>query len=159
METAIKSYLCKSVLVQKGLPKPLSNQGERSQGGAVMRRREEARQLHSGGCRIGLYVARVSALCTKREFPAFVELLEVSHTVTPPVLRVIGDVTWRKRIVSLTGEVLRCLCFHREKRQSIRHTSEKIGPCNGEEKISLIASSLRMAADPEYLPLEGKGET
>jgi hypothetical protein len=28
-----------------------------------------------------------------------------------------------------------------------------IGPCNGEEKISLIASSLRMAADPEYLPL------
>jgi hypothetical protein len=27
-----------------------------------------------------------------------------------------------------------------------------IGPRNGEEKISLIASSLRMAADPEYLP-------
>jgi hypothetical protein len=30
-------------------------------------------------------------------------------------------------------------------------SSEKIGPRNGEEKISLIASSLRMAADPEYL--------
>jgi hypothetical protein len=76
METAIKSYLCESVLVQKGLTKLLRNQEERSQGGAVMRRREEARQLHSGGCRIGLYVARVSALCTKREFPASVELLE-----------------------------------------------------------------------------------
>jgi hypothetical protein len=38
-------------------------------------------------------------------------------------------------------------------------SSEKIGLCNGEEKISLIASSLRMAADPEYLPSEGKGET
>jgi hypothetical protein len=71
-----------------------------------------------------------------------------------------GDVTWRKRIVSLTGEVLRCLCFLREKRQSIRLTSEAIGPCNGEEKISLVASSLRIAADPEYLPSkEGKGET
>jgi hypothetical protein len=70
-----------------------------------------------------------------------------------------GDVTWRKRIVSLTGEVLRCLCFYGEKRQSIRLASERIGPCSGEEKISLIASSSRMAADPEYLPLEGKGET
>lgn len=76
METEIKSYLCGSVPVQKGLPKPLSNQGERSQGGAVMCRREEAGQLHSGGCRVGLYVARVSALCTKREFPASEELLE-----------------------------------------------------------------------------------
>jgi hypothetical protein len=77
METKIKSYLCKSVLVQKGLPKPLIvHQGERSQGGAVMCRREEARQLHSGGCRVGLHVARVSALCTKREFPASEELLE-----------------------------------------------------------------------------------
>jgi len=76
METAIKSYLCRSVPVQKGLPKPLSNQGGRSQGGAVMCRREEAGQLHSGGCHIGLYVARVSALCTKREFPASEELLE-----------------------------------------------------------------------------------
>jgi hypothetical protein len=70
-----------------------------------------------------------------------------------------GDVTWRKRIVSLTGEVLRCLGCLREKRQSIRLTSEAIGSRNGEEKISLIASSLRMAADPEYLPLEGKGKT
>jgi hypothetical protein len=34
-----------------------------------------------------------------------------------------------------------------------------IGLRNGEEKISLIASSLRMAADPEYLPMEGKGKT
>jgi hypothetical protein len=38
-------------------------------------------------------------------------------------------------------------------------SSEKIGSCNGEEKISLIASSLRMAADPEYLPWEGKGKS
>jgi len=159
METEIKSYLCESVLVQKGLPKPLNIQGERSQGGAVMCRREEARQLHSGGCHVGLYVARVSALCTKREFPASEGLLEGSIRFPPLVLRVMGGVTWRKRIVSLTGEVLRCLCFHREKRQSIRLTSEMIGLCNGEEKSSLIASSLRMAADPEYLPLEGKGET
>lgn len=159
METEIKSYLCESVLVQKELSKPLRDQGERSQGGAVMCRREEARQLYSGGCRVGLYVARVSALCTKREFPASEELLEGFIRFSPPVLRVMGDVTWRKRIVSLTGEVLRCLCSYREKRQSIRRTSEKIGSCNGEEKISLIASSLRMAADPEYLLHEGKGET
>jgi hypothetical protein len=49
METEIESYLCKSVLVQKGLPKPLIHQRERSQSGAVMCRREEAGQLHSGG--------------------------------------------------------------------------------------------------------------
>ena len=76
METEIESYLCKSVLVQKGLPKLPIYRRERSQGGAVMCRREEARQLHSGGCHVGLYVARVSALCTKREFPASEELLE-----------------------------------------------------------------------------------
>jgi len=77
METAIKSYLCRSVPVQKELPKLLILcQGGRSQDGAVMCRREEAGQLHSGGCHIGLYVARVSALCTKREFPASEELLE-----------------------------------------------------------------------------------
>ena len=77
METSIKAYLCESVLVQKGLSKLLRNQEERSQGGAVMCRREEAGQLHFGGCRIGLHVARVSALGTKREFPASEELLEV----------------------------------------------------------------------------------
>lgn len=109
METEIKSYLCKSVLVQKGLPKPpMVHQRERSQGGAVMCRREEARQLHSGGCRVGLHVARVSALCTKREFPASEELLERFIRIPSPVLRVTGDVTWRKWIASLTGEVLRC---------------------------------------------------
>jgi len=125
METEIESYLCKSVLVQKGLPKLPIYRRERSQGGAVMCRRVEARQLHSGGCHFGLHVARVSALCTKREFPAFEELLEVCHTVTPLVLRVIGDVTWRKRIVSLTGEVLRCLCSL-EKRHSIRHRPKRL---------------------------------
>ena len=31
-----------------------SSQRERSQGGAAMRRREEARQRYSGGCRVGL---------------------------------------------------------------------------------------------------------
>jgi hypothetical protein len=34
-----------------------------------------------------------------------------------------------------------------------------VGLSNGEEKSSLLASSLRMAADPEYLLLEGKGKT
>jgi hypothetical protein len=125
METEIESYLCKSVLVQKGLPKPLIHQRERSQGGAAMCRREEAGQLHSGGCRVGLQVARVSALCTKRGFPASEELLEGSIRLTPLVLRVMGDVTWRKRIVSSTGEVLRCLCFL-EKRQSIRHRPKRL---------------------------------
>jgi hypothetical protein len=125
METEIESYLCESVLVQKGLSKLPIYRRERSQGGAVMCRREEARQLHSGGCHIGLHVARVPAPRTKREFPAFEELLEGCHTVTPPVLRVIGDVTWRKRIVSLTGEVLRCLCSS-EKRQSIRHRLKRL---------------------------------
>ena len=124
METAIESYLCKSVLVQKGLSKLPSYRRERSQGGAVMCRREEARQLHSGGCRAGLYVARVSALCTKREFPASEEFLEEPIRLSPLVLRVMGDVTWRKRIVSLTGEVLRCLCSL-EKRQSIRHRPKR----------------------------------
>ena len=76
MVTTIKSYLCGSVPVQKGLPKLLNIQEERSQGGTVMGRRVEARQFYFGGCRIGLYVARVSALCTKREFPASEELLE-----------------------------------------------------------------------------------
>lgn len=125
METEIKSYLCKSVLVQKELSKPLRNQGERSQGGAVMGRREEAGQLHSGGCRIGLYVARVSALCAKRGFPTSEEPLEGLIRFPPPVLRVMGDVTWRKRTVSLTGEVLRCLCSL-EKRQSIRHRPKRL---------------------------------
>jgi hypothetical protein len=161
METKIKSYLCKSVLVQKGLPKPLIvHQGERSQGGAVMCRREEARQLHSGGCRVGLHVARVSALCTKREFPASEELLERFIRIPSPVLRVTGDVTWRKWIASSTGEVLRCpLAVHGVK-LIYKASSEAIGICNGEEKSSLLASSLRMAADPEYLlEKEGKGET
>jgi hypothetical protein len=109
METAIKSYLCRSVPVQKGLPKLLSfYQGERSQDGAVMCRREEAGQLHSGGCRVGLPVARVSALCTKRGFPAFEELLERLMRLPSPASRVTGDVTWRKRLVGSTGEVLRC---------------------------------------------------
>ena len=109
METAIKSYLCKSVLVRKGLPKLLIlYQRERSQDGAVMCRREEAGQLHSGGCRVGLPVARVSALCTKRGFPAFEELLERLMRLPSPASRVTGDVTWRKRLVGSTGEVLRC---------------------------------------------------
>jgi hypothetical protein len=39
-----------------------------------MRRRDEAGQLYSGGCRVGLAVARVSAFWTKRGFPASEEL-------------------------------------------------------------------------------------
>jgi hypothetical protein len=109
METEIESYLCKSVLVQKGLPKLLIfDQGERSQDGAVMCRREEAGQLHSRGWRVGLRVARVSALCTKREFPAFEELPGGRIRFPLSASRVSGVVTWRKRPVSLTGEVLRC---------------------------------------------------
>jgi len=83
METEIESYLCKSVLVQKGLSKLPIYRRERSQGGAVMCRRVEARQLHSGGCHFGLHVARVSALCTKREFIASEELLEGFIRLSP----------------------------------------------------------------------------
>ena len=92
METEIESYLCKSVLVQKGVPKPLAiRQGERSQDGSVMDRRVEAGHPYSGGCRAGLHGARVSALCTKREFPAFVELL--GRPIRVPFLAFAGN--WR----------------------------------------------------------------
>jgi hypothetical protein len=158
METAIKSYLCRSAPVQKGLPKLLIlYQGERSQDGAVMCRREEARQLHSGGYRVGLPVARVSALCTKREFPASEELPERSMRVPSPASRVTGDVTWGKRLVSSTGEVLRCPRFLGET-PTYKASSKMVGLRNGEEKRSLLASSLRMAADPEYLPFFWKGK-
>ncbi len=153
METEIKSYLCRSVPVQKRVPKPLIlHQGECSQGGAVMCRREEARQPHSGGCRVGLHVARVSALCTKREFPASEELLKRYMRLPSLVLRVTGDVTWRKRIAGLTGEVLRCPLVPLGVTLIYKASSEAISSCNGEEKRSLLASSLRIAADPEYLP-------
>jgi hypothetical protein len=152
METAIKSYLCGSAPVQKGLPKLLTLcRGERSQDGAVMCRREEAGQLHSGGCRVGLPVARVSALCTKRGFFASEELLERPMRVPSPASRVTGDVTWGKWLVSLTGEVLRCPQCSGET-PTYKAASEMVGPCNGEEKSSLLASSLRIAAEPEYLP-------
>ena len=81
METKIKSYPCESVLVRKGLSKPLIvYQGERSQDGAVMHRRDEAGQPYFGGCRVGPTAARVSALWTKRESPASVGLPERNYT-------------------------------------------------------------------------------
>lgn len=154
METAIKSYLCRSAPVQKGLPKLLILcQGGRSQDGAVTCRREEAGQLHSGGCRVGLPVARVSALCTKRGFPASEEPPERSVRLPSPASRVTGDVTWRKWLVSSTGEVLRCPpLFLGGETPTYKASSEMVGLRNGEENSSLLASSLRMTADPEYLP-------
>ena len=111
METEIKSYLCESVLVQKGLSIPRINLRASSQGGSAMGRRDEAGQLYFEGGRIGLYVARAAVPTAKRECPASVALLEGVFMRLPlSVLRVLDDVTWRKWIVSLTGEVLRCLC-------------------------------------------------
>jgi hypothetical protein len=81
METEIKSYPCESVLVRKGLSKPLIvYQGERSQDGAAMHRRDEAGQPYFGGCRVGPTAARVSALWTKRESLASMGLPERNHT-------------------------------------------------------------------------------
>ncbi len=158
METEIKSYLCKSVLVQKGLPKLLiSYQEERSQDGAVMCRREEARQSYSGGCRVGLHVARVSALCTKRESHASEELPERGMRLPSPAFA--GN--WRCHLEKMARK------FDRQSptlspsgvTSIYKASSERILSCNGEEKNSLLASSLRTAADPKYLPSEGKGET
>jgi hypothetical protein len=68
METEIKSYPCETVLVRKGLSKPLIvHRGERSQDGTVMPRRDETGQPYFGGCRVGPTAARVSALWTKRD--------------------------------------------------------------------------------------------
>ena len=160
METEIKSYLCKSVLVQKELPKLLaSRQGERSQDGAAMDRRVEARQPYSGGCRVGLPVARVSALCTKREFPAFVELLGRIMRLSFPAFA--GK--WRCHLEKMAHELDRrspTLSPVVIGETSIdKAPSETTDPCNGGEKSSLLASSSGITADPEYLPLGGKGET
>ena len=160
METEIKSYLCKSVLVQKGLPKLLIlYRGERSQDGAVMCRREEAGQPYSGGCRVGLDVARVSALGTKREFLASEELPERFMRLPSPA--VAGK--WRCHLEKMAREFDRRSPTLSPALSGVRPihkaSSEMIGSRNGEEKSSLLASSLRMAADPEYLPVEGKGET
>ena len=158
MQTEIKSYLCKSVLVQKGLPKPLvSHHRGRSQGGAVICRRGEARQLYSGGCRVGLHVARVSALCTKREFLASEELPERSIRLSSLVLA--GK--WRGH-----PEKTDCESDRRSPTLSLRlrvmpiykASSERIGIRNGEEKTSLVSSSLRMTADPDYLPSRKRKE-
>lgn len=92
METKIKSYPCETVLVRKGLSKPLIvSQGERSQVGAVMHRRDEAGQPYFGGCRVGPTAARVSALWTKRESPASGGLPERIIRIPSPA--VAG--TWR----------------------------------------------------------------
>jgi hypothetical protein len=92
METKIKSYPCESVLVRKGLSKPLIvYQGERSQDGAVMHRRDEAGQSYFGGCRVGPTAARVSALWTKRESLASMGLPKRAIRLPSPA--VAG--TWR----------------------------------------------------------------
>jgi hypothetical protein len=107
METKIKSYPCESVLVRKGLSKPLIvYQGERSQDGAVMHRRDEAGQPYFGGCRVGHAVARVSALWTKRESLPLWDSRRESYGYPLQLPLVLGDVTRRKWLVSLTGEVL-----------------------------------------------------
>lgn len=106
METAIKSYPCESVLVRKGLSKPLvPDQRGRSQAGAVMHRRDEAGQLYFGGCRVGPAVARVSALWTKRESLPLWDSRRDLYGYPLRLSRVLGDVTRRKWLVSLTGEV------------------------------------------------------
>jgi hypothetical protein len=108
METKIKSYPCESVLVRKGLSKLLIvYQGERSQVGTAMLRRDEAGQPYFGGCRVGPTAARVSALWTKRESLASMGLPERESYGYPLRLSlVLGDVTRGKWLVSLTGEVL-----------------------------------------------------
>jgi hypothetical protein len=160
METEIESYLCKSVLVQKGLPKLLIvYQGERSQDGAVMCRREEAGQSYFGGCRVGLHVARASALCAKREFPASEELPEGCIRLSSPAFA--GK--WRCHPKKMAREFDRRSPTLSPASPGVRliykASSKMVGLSNGEEKSSLLASSLRMAADPEYLLLEGKGKT
>ena len=92
METKIKSYPCESVLVRKGLSKPLIvYQGERSQDGTIMARRDEAGQPYFGGCRVGPTAAPVSALWMKRESLASMGLPERIIRISSPA--VVG--TWR----------------------------------------------------------------
>ena len=104
METAIKSYPCESVLVRKGLSKLLTkSQGERSQAGSFGAMRPD--NPTSGG---------VASACLSRESPSFGRSASplplrgsrgVSYGYPPRLSRVLGDVTRRKWLVSLTGEV------------------------------------------------------
>ena len=104
METMIKSYLCGSVPVQKGLSEPLMRYHEgMSQDGALMHRHEEARQLYSGGCRVGLDVARVPVLRAKRGFLSSEELLEGYVRLSLPAT--LG--AWRCHLETMAWELNR----------------------------------------------------
>jgi len=157
METKIKSYPCESVLVRKGLSKLLIlYQGERSQDGAGMCHRDEAGQLYFGGCRVGPAAARVSALWMKRESLPLWDSRRDLYGYSLRLSRVLGDVTRRKWLVSLTGEVPLRLRIYAGQRRSIRYRPKRSSHAMVEEKSSLLASSSGMAADPEYLLTKGK---
>lgn len=108
------TYLCGSVPVQKGLAKlllPGWTQWARCQGSRVTGCGEVAGQSYLTGWRVGLAVARVSGLWTKRRaFPCERSLGGLIRLLLLAV-RVLGAVTLGKGSSSLTGEFPRRPCL------------------------------------------------
>ena len=102
-----KSYLCGSVPVRKSLAKPAGQvaRGGCSQCGPAMGRSEGAFQRYSGGWRIGLTDARVSAAWAKRTCRVMTAGLGGFRRLSHRATRVLRVVTWRKRSFSHTIEL------------------------------------------------------
>lgn len=101
----IKSYLCRSVPVQKVLTelRP-SGRGDECQGTVAKLCREEACQLHSGGWRVGLGAARASGSFVKRGGPPQWSSAPGAKRLSQGLAQVIGVVTRRKWFVFDTDE-------------------------------------------------------